>query len=200
MSLYRLTLIVQTMKTACAASAVAQALGQELGVPRPSVLATKSLFFNLGDVAIVSAEPAAVAWYRDGVSIVERVQAQQEAGFGNTAIVGAELSRRWNLPQDIASAIEHGFIPLVTPPAEHPMSGDDLRQNVLVYLAGRIGDRVTYRGLRDVGELELRGTQEPGLFYLAAYLEAADMERVLNLLQEPNFRRKINRLLQTLAQ
>lgn len=192
--------LTRIWRSACAASAVAQALGHELGVSRPSVLATKSLFFNLGDVAIVNADPAAAAWYRDGVSIVERIQSQQEAGYGNTAIVGAELSRRWNLPEDIASAIEHGLMPLVTPPSEHPMSGDDLRQNVLVYLAGRVGDRVVYRGLRDVADLELQGTQEPGLFYLAAYLEKAGMERALGLLQEPTFRRKINRLLQTLAQ
>lgn len=192
--------LTRIWRSACAASAAAQALGQELGLARPSVLATKSLFFNLGDVAIVTADPEAAAWYQDGVSIVERIQGQQQAGYGNTAIVGAQLSRRWNLPDDIAAAIEDGFIPLVTPPTNHPMTGDELRQNILVYLAGRIGDRVTYRGLRDVADLELRATEEPGLFYLAGHLEAAGMARVPMLLQEPAFRRKINRLLQTLAQ
>lgn len=186
-------------KSACTASAIAQMLAQELGVERPSVLATQALFFNLGDVALVLSVDGAPGWYTDGVSLVERIDSQQSACSANTAIIGARLARLWNLPDDIANAIESGMVPLVTPPAEHPMQGDARRGNVLMYLAGRMGDRATYRGLRDVAELELVDSEEPGLFYLGGHLDAAGLGRVPALLQDPAFRRKANRVLTTLG-
>jgi hypothetical protein len=140
-----------------------------------------------------------LAWYQEGVSIIERINGQQSACAANTAIVGSMLARHWQLPDDIASAIESGFLPLVTPPADHPMTGEERRDNVLMYLAGRIGDRVTYRGMRDVAELTLRGSAEPSLFYLAGHLDAAGLSAVPDLLQDPAFRRKTHRVLTTLT-
>jgi hypothetical protein len=185
--------------SACAASAMAQILGLELGLPRPSVLATKALFFNLGDVALSLGLSESLAWYQEGVSIIERINGQQSACAANTAIVGSMLARHWQLPDDIASAIESGFLPLVTSPADHPMTGEERRDNVVMYLAGRIGDRVTYRGMRDVAELTLRGSAEPSLFYLAGHLDAAGLSAVPDLLQDPAFRRKTHRVLTALS-
>jgi hypothetical protein len=191
--------LARIWRSACNASALAQMFGQELGLQRPSVLATKSLFFNLGDVALVLAVEEAAEWYSEGVSIVDRIDAQQRRCGLNTALVGAELARSWNLPADLVDAIETGFLPLCTPPAAHPMEGDERRSNVLVYLAGRIGDRVTYGGLRDIADLPLVGSAAPGLFYLADHLEAAGLGRALQLTGDPAFRRKANRLIETLA-
>ncbi|MDP5055174.1 MAG: HDOD domain-containing protein [Congregibacter sp.] len=183
-------------RSACTASALAQMLGQELGIERPSVLATKALFFNLGDVALTTSVEQSPAWYAEGVSILERVSEQQAMCSANTAIVGSTLARLWHLPEDIANAIEFGLIPMVTPAADHPMQGEARRDNVLMYLAGRIGDRVSYRGLRDVAELNLVDSQEPGLFYLGENLQAANLGRVVHLFQDPAFRRKANRILE----
>ena len=183
-------------RSACTASALAQMLGQELGIERPSVLATKALFFNLGDVALTTSVEQSPAWYAEGVSILERVSEQQAMCSANTAIVGSTLARLWHLPEDIANAIEFGLIPMVTPAADHPMQGEARRDNVLMYLAGRIGDRVSYRGLRDVAELNLVDSQEPGLFYLGENLQAANLGRVVPLFQDPAFRRKANRILE----
>lgn len=186
-------------KSAYAASSMAQLLGQEVGVSRPSVLATRALFFNLGDVALATGIADSGPWYQIGVSIVDRVQVQQQACGANAAIVGAALASRWHLPEDIVSAIESGLLPLVTPPGEHPMTGEHLRDNVLMYLAGRIGDRVAYRGLKDVGELPLATADEPDLYYLLWHLEAAGLQRVPGFLKDPTFRRKANRMLQVLG-
>jgi HD-like signal output (HDOD) protein len=185
-------------KSARTASAMAQMLGQELGVERPSVLATKALFFNLGDVALAMGIEESPAWYSEGVSIVQRVAAQQQACSANAVIVGSTLASLWHLPDDIANAIEFGLLPLVTSAAEHPMQGEAKRDNVLMYLAGRIGDGVTYRGLRDIGELNLIDSEESGLFYLPAHLQEAGLGKVPQLLQDPAFRRKANRVLATL--
>jgi len=186
-------------KSAFFASAFAQALGQELGMERPSVLATKSLFFNLGDVAILHGVEGAAGWYEEGVTLLQRVRSQQDCCGANTAVVGSQLASVWNLPDELATAIEQGYLPLCTPPAEHPMDGDALRQNVLVYLAGRAGDRVTYFGLRDIADLDLEDSDNPALYYLPTYLGAAGLERVPSLLKSPAFRRKANRLMNRLG-
>ena len=187
-------------QSAGVASAFSQLLGQELGVERPSVLATRSLFFNFGDVAMVLSVDGADGWYQEGVTITERIDAQQQACGANTAIVGAALARHWHLPDELTLAIEEGFLPLVTPPSDYPpLDADEYRHNVLMYLAGRIGDRATYRGLRDVADLELTASEEPALFYLPEHLRAARLARIPALLQEAGFRRKANRLLATLA-
>lgn len=191
--------LARIWKSACSASALAQILGQELGIERPSVLATKALFFNLGDIALATGVPGAPAWYTDGASIVSRVTAQQDACAANTAILGATLARMWHLPDDIADAIESGFVPLVTHPSDYTVKGDSRKDSVLLYLVGRIGDRVAYRGLRDIGDLQLVGSEEPALFYLAEHLETAGLGRVAALFQDPAFKRKVNRVLQTLA-
>lgn len=191
--------LARIWKSACGASAIAQALAQELSVPRPSVLATKALFFNLGDVAIVSSTEDAAAWYGDGVSILERVEQQQAHLGSNTAIVGAALARHWHLPDDLAKAIEDGLLPLSTAPGAYALKGEEHVQNVLMYLASRIGDRATYHGLEDVAELPLAADDEPAFFYLPDHLSAAGLGRVPALLEDPAFRRKANRLLTTLA-
>ncbi|MEE4277162.1 MAG: HDOD domain-containing protein [Halieaceae bacterium] len=191
--------LARVWRSACSASAFAQLLGQELGLSRPSVLSTKSLFFNLGDVALVLGVDGATQWYEEGISIVARIEAQQAACGANTAIVGAELARLWKLPPDLVAAIETGFLPLNTPAAEHPMSGEERQANIIVFLAGRIGDRISYRALRDIAELPLGSEDEPGLFFLPEHLSSAGLGRAPGLLQSPAFRRKANKLISTLA-
>jgi hypothetical protein len=186
-------------KSACSGSALAQLLGQELALPRPSVLATKSLFFNLGDVAIARAVTGAGEWFSGAMGVIERIEAQQRVLGANTAIIGAALARHWNLPEDLALAIEDGYLPLVTRPGEHPMQGEDYRQNVLVYLAGQIGDHVAYRGLQDIADFRIDGSDDPALFHLPGHLEASGLQRVIGLAENATFRRKANRLIATLS-
>jgi hypothetical protein len=186
-------------RSAFIASGFAQVLAQELGEERPSVLATKSLFFNLGDVALLMGLTDAWQWYEEGVTLLDRIKAQQAACGGNTAIVGSELATLWNLPEDLAEAIEKGYLLLATPPADHGMDGKELRANLIVYLAGRIGDQAAYFGLRDVADMAIETSDDPSVFYLPVHLQTAGLERVPALLQDPAFRRKANRLITRLA-
>ncbi len=185
--------------SSCAASAIAQLLGQEMGVKRPSVLATRALFSNLGDVALVMARPESSSWYTHGIDIVARLSRQQQAFGLNTAMVGAALADRWNLPTDISTAIQRAYIPLESRPEKNPPADEMRRDNVLLYLAGRIADRVSYMGLQDIADLNLRNTTDPDIFYLVNHLDAADLSRVPVLLEDASFRRKANRVVQALA-
>lgn len=173
--------------SACAASAIAQLLAQEMSLKRPSVLATRALFSNLGDVALVMARPESASWYTPGFDIVERLSNQQHAFGLNSAMIGAALAEHWNLPADISNAILRGFDPL-TRPEEHMLANEAHRDGLLLYLAARIGDRVSYSGLQDIAELDLRNSNDPDLFYLANHLDAADLSRVPALLEDATSR------------
>lgn len=191
--------LARIWRSAGVASAMAQMLGQELGVSRPSVVATKALFFNLGDVALVLGVDTATSWYEEAVTSVERINLQQAACGANTAIVGSQLARLWNLPEDIAQAIDAGLFPLAFPAEAQPLALEEHRACVLMYLAGRIGDRAAFHGLKDIGELDVSGGDDPEMFYLPGHLEAAGLTRAIDVLQDPAFKRKANRLLATLS-
>lgn len=191
--------LARIWKSAGVASALAQMLGLELGLSRPSVLATKALFFNLGDVALVLGVEGAAAWYDEAVTPVERITQQQAACGANTAVVGSQLARAWNLPEDIIQAIEAGLLPLTSPAPAQAMELEDQHACALMYLAGRIGDRAAFHGLKDIGELKILDSDAPELFYLPVYLEAAGLPRAADILLDSAFRRKANRLLATLG-
>lgn len=181
------------------ASAFASLLGQNAGHSRPSVLATKALFFNLGDLGLILGEDGADAWYTEGMTVMDRVKAQQQGCGLNSSIVGSTLARNWGLPEEIERAIANSLLPLAKAPGQLALKDDELKDTVLLYLAGRIGDRVAYRGLRDLSEFNLEAAEEPGTHFLKGHLEASDQKLVLQLLSDTAFRKKFNRLLASLA-
>ena len=186
-------------RSAYIASATAQLLGQEIGLPRPSVVATRTLFFNLGDVVFAQGVEGAPNWYVEGSSLFQRVSEQQAVFGANTALVGAALARYWNLPEDLANALDNGLLPMAVPGGELPLDGDERISCVIMYLAGQIGDWATYRGLENVADFPLEATSDPGTHYLRGHLQAAGLARVVERLQDPATRRKINRFIETLA-
>ena len=191
--------LTHVWQSALATSAMARLLALELGRPRPSVLGTQALFLNIGDVALLRSVAGADAWYRQGTVPVERIRQQQEECGLNAAIVGAAVVRRWGLPEGIGDAIARGWLPLGTGPGQHPLRGEAREDNVLLYLASRIGDRLAYHGLRDIAELDLTPGTDPSLYWLGAHLHAARLGRVTELVYTPGFCRKANRVLATFA-
>lgn len=182
-----------------AASAFANLLGQNSGHPRPSVLATKALFFNLGDLGLILGEEDAHTWYAEGMTVIDRIKLQQQNCGLNSAIVGSTLARNWRLPEDIQRAISNSLLPLVRSPAQLTLQDEELKDTILLYLAGHIGNCIAYRGLRDLSDFNIEDPNEPCTLYLKSHLEASDQKIVLNLLSDPMFRKKFNRLLSSLA-
>ncbi|GAB5414605.1 MAG: hypothetical protein Cons2KO_22080 [Congregibacter sp.] len=188
--------LAKIWKAAGAASAVAQLIGQELGVERPSVLATRALFNNLGDIAWVSARESASAWYTSEVTLIERIRSQQAEGGVNSAVVGAQLAARWALPEELCAAIGFGLEPLVAA-STGDLSAEDPQSQLLVYLSSRIGDRVAYGGLTTVDELSLGPDRGADIFYTLTLLDEVGLARVPAVLNEVAFKRKLNRLFAT---
>ncbi|MEM1141254.1 MAG: HDOD domain-containing protein [Pseudomonadota bacterium] len=194
-------------KSACAASAVAQAMAKELGFERPSICATKALFANLGDVVLTLKYENASTWFAPGSGLAARVSAQRDAMGADSALVGSALAESWDLPDDIRNSIGDGLLPLLVDAESHPLDGAELDQHLVVYLADRIGDAVAYQGLNDLADFELSPTgsdsdsdeEYPDLFHFQSYLSQPVMQRASVLLQDPSFRRKLGRTLTTLS-
>lgn len=195
----RQAVLERIWKAARVASAVSQSIGQGLALPRPSVVGTSALFANLGDIAIALQMDDVANAYSEGTSLLARIDAQQRAFGANTFIVGSALARYWDLPATLAASIEQAGLPLVMPPAQHPLQGERLIQNVVVYVACRVGDAVAYRGLSHSEELDLQGSGDPDGYFLGAYLQRSDLSRLVTLFDDPGFRRTVNRLITTLA-
>jgi len=183
-------------QSASVASAIGQMLGQELGVDRPSVLATKALFTNLGDVAMVLGFDEGWSWYTDGMGLIERVSAQQQATGVDAAVLGTLLAQYWQLPDEISQALEASYQPLkgVLQPVESERRPEQL-ENVLIYVACRVGERATYQGLRDIREFVLCDSEVLELFFLPEHLANVGATRLPLLFNDAAFCRKINRLL-----
>lgn len=191
--------LARIWKSACAASAVALALAQEFGVQRPSVLATKALFANLGDVVTAMHIDDATDWYAANTPLLNRVVEQQRSYGANSAVLGMRLANAWGLPQDIAESIGTSLLVMAVPPTAHPLVGDALRDHVLVYLAGRLGDRVAYQGLDDISEFSLFESCDTDMYYVADYLKRPGLERNSAIFSDASFNRKVNRQLATLT-
>ena len=187
--------VAKIWQSASVASAFAQMLGQELGVERPSVLATKALFANLGDVAIVLGFDDGWCGYTNGKGLAERVLVQQQVAGVDAAALGTLLAQHWGLPDEISQALECSYLPLLDVQDEGAASTPEFLDNVLMYLSCRIGERATYQNLRDIGDFDLADGENIDVFFLPQHLDNVGAARLAQLFQNAAFRRKCNRLL-----
>lgn len=182
------------------ASTVALMLGQNQGMKNASVLSTRALLTNLGDLALLSARPETAALYAPQATLLARTKAQQAELVANAAVIGGMLARQWGLPEDLSLGLRGALIPMALPPAKHPDGNGELDAAVVCYVAGRVGDQVAFHGLRDVGALDLLAQEELDYFFLPAYLQAAKLPQLPAALQDATVRRRINQLISTFGE
>jgi HD-like signal output (HDOD) protein len=184
------------IRASAVAATTGQLLAQACGDTRSSLVATRSLFANLGDLAFLESEPAAVNWYMHRSTFIDRLRWQQQATAIDSPLLGAALAERWALPPDIVSAIEGGAELLLAPADDESLHGAGLGDRLIIYCASRIGDRVAFRGLRDVAEFDPRDSDDPECWFLPNALAAAGLTGLPALLKDASFRRRANKQLE----
>lgn len=182
------------------ASTTALMLGQHLGVANASVLSTRSLLANLGDLALLSARADMAGLYARQATLFSRAKAQQDELIANAAVISGMLAQQWGLPEALVRGLRHAYIPMAMPPADHPDTGSDLDSAVICYVAERVGDQVAFHGLADIGDLDLLDQEALEYFYLPAYLKASELTRIPAALGESAIRRRVNHLISTLGE
>ena len=173
------------------ASTTAHACAQHLGLAHPSIYATRALLVNVGDLALISARPELAVIYAPKTSLLTRIEAQQRELMANSAVLSAMLAREWGLPEDLYVALRHSLTPLTWAPDDNERPQDSQREDILLYMASRIGDAVAYHGLEDVRDYDLLSDESPDVFHLPAYLKKLGLEAMLNVPYEGKHARRI---------
>ena len=189
--------LAKIWKAARYSGAFAQMIGQEFALPRLSVVATSALLANLGDVALATTTLDSLEDFEDNKTLLARAK-QQQSKFGfNSFIVGSALAKHWGLPPELALSIASSGLLLTTAPKDYPLLKETLHQNLIIYTACRIGDAIAYCKIEDIDDFGLDDNND--LFYWRQYLELEGLSRTKDLFNDKGFKRKANRLINTLG-
>jgi len=103
-------------------SHIAFAISQASGVGKPSEMATIGLVHDLGNIVIELLRQ-------------QNPKLQSLIDFFDTAVIGAQLLRTWNLPESIWKTVEHQDFPEFTPPQKIP---EDIVSATAVFYVARL--------------------------------------------------------------
>lgn len=181
------------------ASATAQAFAEHLGLDDPTLFATRGLLVNIGDLALISAQPKLASIYAPRTTLLRRVEDQQNAFMANSAVLSAILAREWKLPDELYSALRHSLTPLTWAPDGNERSRDEQREDVLLYFACRIGDAVAYTGLKDPADFDVMDPDAVDLFHLPDYLRRLELGSLPGVLRDTRASRRIRQTLSALT-
>ncbi|MEM9314317.1 MAG: HDOD domain-containing protein [Pseudomonadota bacterium] len=173
------------------ASATAQAFAETLNMEQPSVMATRALLANVGDLALIFARPELSALYALHSTLLTRVEGQQEAIMANSALLSSLLAREWQLPEDLFTALRYSVTPLTWHVDANERTEAEQREDVLLYLACRVGDAVAYTGLKEIGEFDALDEEDLDLYLLPDYLRRLDLGELLSTLRDAKKARRI---------
>lgn len=179
------------------ASAAAQAYAGALNMEQPSVHATRALLVNIGDLALISARPELSVIYAPNTDLLSRVETQQQDVMANSSVLSSMLVRQWGLPPDLCDALRHSLTPLSWPPNSSERSADQQREDIVLYLACRIGDEVAFRGLKDLADFDVLAQDSPDYFYLADYLRQLELGGLLGVLSDRSHGRRVQQIVDT---
>lgn len=186
-------------KAARYSGAFAQMIGQEFALPRLSVVATSALLANLGDVALATTKIESLEDFEDNSTLMYRAK-QQQAKFGfNSFIVGSALAKHWGLPPELALSIASSGLLLTTAPQDYPLPKETILRNLIIYTACRLGDAIAYRKIDDIDDFGAEDSDNSDLFFWRQYLQVSGLSRVKDLFSDAGFKRKANRLINTLG-
>jgi len=186
-------------KAARYSGAFAQMIGQEFALPRLSVVATSALLANLGDVALATTTKDSLGDFEENGTLLNRAKQQQERFGFNSFLVGGALAKHWGLPPELARSIASSGLLLTTAPRDYPLPIETLQQKLIVYTACRIGDAIAYRKIDDIDDFGIDDSNNCDLFWWRQYVDAGTLSRLRELFKDAGFKRKANRLINTLG-
>jgi HD-like signal output (HDOD) protein len=150
------------------ASELCARLATALGLPEPGALATQCVLGFLGPLAAtVLLTPGSPAW-GPHASLLQRLDAEQQALGLGAGEIGALLMAAWGLPAPIVAAVRDLDRPLHTP--VHLVDPRQAPGLALCYLATRLGERAAQGQAVDVAALLVGTADDLDTCHLAGYL------------------------------
>lgn len=156
------------LKASTTASELCSRLATALGLPEPGALATQCVLGFLGPLAAtVLLPPGSPAW-GPHASLLQRLDAEQQALGLGAGEIGALLMAAWGLPAPIVAAVRDLDRPLHTP--VHLVDARQAPGLALCYLATRLGERVAQGQAVDAASLLAGDPDDVDTCHLAGYL------------------------------
>lgn len=180
------------------AGSVGLLLAQMLKHDQAAEISTQAMLSYIGDLALVSGDAEIAKNYLTENSLFCRVSHCQDEIGVNAALVGNILASEWELPDQVVSGLKNSLLPMVLSPDDYPWQEDGMKQTLLCYIAGRIGDLVAFEGLKDIAEVNFSQRKESEFFYLSGHIHKAGLSNVFSVFKEPSFQKKINLLISQL--
>lgn len=156
------------LNASTAASELCNHLATGLGLPEPGALATQCVLGFLGPLAAtVLLQPGTPAW-GPHASLLQRLDAEQQALGLGAGEIGALLMTAWGLPAPIVAAVRDLDRPLHTP--VHLVDPRQAPGLALCYLATRLGERLANGQPVDLATLLAGAADDGDTCHLAGYL------------------------------
>lgn len=174
------------------ASELCQRLGQKLQLADAGTLVTPLLLSFLGHLAAASLLPPQTATVNGPHELLGRLRREQEALGLNAAEIGGLLLQEWSLPASIVAEVL-AIDRMLLPPAGMPAGPQGLRR-ALVYLCARLGERLAFGGLDDLGNYALLQDESLDLLHLRSHLDAALLSALAAALRSPDVAGPVQRM------
>jgi len=168
-------------------------LGPKIGVRDVSAASTQTVLTFLGNFAMPNLMPPGVAISNWPLGLLERTCNEQLTLGANAAIVGSLLMDEWGLPKSVSDDVRDINRVLITP-VDSAGSGHGPRL-ALSYACARIAEGIALGRIRDPGQIELVGSQQPKFFHLQGYLQVPPLARLPELFNAPDVRLAVVRLI-----
>jgi HD-like signal output (HDOD) protein len=161
-------------------------------------LSTCCLLSYLGDLALLSYDPAVTEYYNEDHTFFERTQFIQNKYGVNSAMIGKFIAKQWQLPDSIVLGIDNSLLMITNNRELTKLSVTELKKLVLCYLACRLSDLVAFQGINTLPELNEVSYDAIGrveFYYLQRHIEQANLAGLNQLIAEPALRIKLNKLI-----
>jgi HD-like signal output (HDOD) protein len=189
-------------KASYMASSICLLMAQNLNKENAAELSTQCLLCYLGDMALITFKPALAGDYIEPQSLYQRVRRSQQVLNTNAALVGKSIVSQWQLPPSIEDAVEQ-HLSILTDSSLLYESLDTAIQNRLVcYLACRIGDLVSFSGLRDLSQMEkicAESLHSLDFYYIQENIKSANLAPIIRLFNDSGFLRKSKALIEAVS-
>jgi len=174
------------------ASELCSLLGTKLNFTDTGAVCTQTVLSFLGELAVpaLGTGDEALAW---DVPLIERLRREQQTFGASSVLLGSIVMHAWGLPESIVAAVTAACRVAVTPvaaadPAAAPRSA-------LAYACARMGEAIAQRRIDAPEQLWLAGSDAPELHHLQAYLALPALARLPELLQAPDVRLALMRMI-----